>query len=439
MTTQRKYIISLLGTFYLALVGFGTGILSARVLGAENRGELNQLWLLPALVVRVVGAGLNQAQVVHAGGEHSVARLQNASLALASIYSLALTAGLLVLSLYGIPSVDPEHANLQRIAILLVPLTLIGDSLLPAWLTANEYTVHGILQGLPVTLYLLFVGMFLWIDVEPLSTFVISNIIAWVATSFVRLLLAPSRASLRSTFSLIRSISRTAISISFIDLTISILQRADLLLLGFLSPFSEIGIYSVAAGFASASGLATAPIARVLLQVSSDTKSSGKERFLAGLRQYRILLLPVVAVSLVAAVVMPTVVTICLGPQFAGSASVAQVLVFAMGVSQLSQALDAALKAGRLDRISMFSSVPASLVAFGLGYIAWTIGGANRLDFLALSMGIAWIVGLIFKIFLVRIGGHATLRQLFPSNQEVRAVFQGLRVSNVSGESHRAL
>jgi O-antigen/teichoic acid export membrane protein len=245
-----------------------TGVLMARLLGAEGRGEYAAVTLWPQLLAMLAVSGLSGAIVVRMrSGDASRAAVSGAALLIALVTSaLALLAGALTLphALSNYPAEVAWFAQLCLASVFVNSLTLV---LRQALIGAGEFTLANVANLLPQLLHLAAL-----LAVLPLGVLTPRNaILALLGAGLVSLLaLLPSflrrfRPTLRGARAELRALLSFSGRASMNDVVYTFGMHLDrLVLIPLLAP-AQLGLYAVAFSFSRTLQLAQPAVMTVLL------------------------------------------------------------------------------------------------------------------------------------------------------------------------------
>jgi O-antigen/teichoic acid export membrane protein len=427
MNARSKYFLSLVGTGYLLLIGTVTGILTARVLGPEGRGILNQIGMLPILFMRLGNMGLPQSALYLWTKGYDKRQLGRKIIFYSGVAAVIECALLALLVGFGIPESTKNYLVASIAMIALIPLTFISDCFLHFTLAAGDYRRFNYLQAVPVSIYLIALVFAIYIEYATVSGFAIASMASWIITLLFRLVMAsPDDQSTPITNLGQAPILRTALSIFSVDVSLVVLQRLDLLIVGFLGSAALGGQYVAANTIAVSSAAVGAPLARAMFQITASSDGDTPAQLGFGLRHFR-LLQPIVLVLTSGLIAMMSfVITLTFGPDYWPAVQSARILALAFSVSQLSQILDSLLKASGLASIATWSNLAAvaCLTVSGVGAVVLAPG--SLLIAMSTAVALSWLVGLVFKISILCARGHACLSDFACRPKEMWSLYQQL-------------
>ncbi|PYU96020.1 MAG: hypothetical protein DMG25_02915 [Acidobacteria bacterium] len=180
--------LTVLAQLSLLALGALTGVLSARVLGPQGRGELAALTLWPLALISLATLGMNQSIVFHSGRNlYSLSEIWTSSAVIGLGQSLAvILVGLLVLPL-ALRNYSPSVKHLGLLFLVIMPLLLFQGSSYPANIVQGKLDLDSfnLIRLLPGLAYALGLTALWWLKISSISYVVASQILGLaVATVF---------------------------------------------------------------------------------------------------------------------------------------------------------------------------------------------------------------------------------------------------------------
>lgn len=315
------------------VMSLATGVLSARILGAEGRGIFAAITALPQLLSGLAGAGFGGAIIV-------MLRQSDSPESARIVSGNALQLGFLSSTIAAI------------VGMLLTPITLAGYS--PEVILIGQWSMLGVfastlliiyrggfagtcafnamnLLGLmPQLVYLSALGI--WIALRPLSA--VQAALLFLGSSWLAVLLltptfaAGNRPILgRSSFIRLRAFQSYVFRALGYDLVLVISNSIDRLILIPFVPPAELGLYAVAVGFARLVAVVLPAINTVLLSSMSQRTDPLELKELHD-RAFRFALAGLAVVVVVVVAISSWLLVLIYGPEFAAASSIFNVLVF---------------------------------------------------------------------------------------------------------------
>ncbi|MEX0921655.1 MAG: oligosaccharide flippase family protein [Rhodovibrionaceae bacterium] len=411
---MRHLLQSFASTGTIQVINLLTGVLVARLLLPEGRGELAIVLLWPNLMLAIGFLGLDQAVIYHA------ARAQERSKA---VFLAALLPGsLLILATAALGwcllpwILEPEHGalvGLSRLFLLIAaPLHLANNLLMAVLLGRQKLLQWNLLRLVQPFCYLLAL-LALWAG-EAVS--VPHTLAAFIASSLaVTLTILPvGLRALRGAASAapVAAVVGYAARVHLQALCMIVVRRIDQALISLYLLAADLGLYVVALALASALDMLSGTISMVAFpKVSGQLEDAGK-RALFG-RYFRFNLALLLAGALALWLFGEWLLALLFGAPFREAGPVLRILVLAAVIQGISGSLAFGYKAH--DRVAVVNqgallSLLAAGPAFALLLPAQGLTGA------------AWAVTLVYAIgalyMLLRLSGVlgiAPLKLLLPT------------------------
>jgi O-antigen/teichoic acid export membrane protein len=330
----------------IAVLGFCTGILSARLLGQRGRGELAAIQTWPNFISLVAVMGTHEAAVYYGATDPSRARTYAASaLALALIADVPLViAGYFAMPLL-LSAQNPTIIFAARV-YLLFPF-LLDCYGIPA-VSLRAVRAFGPWNQIRIAPGLGLVGVLLlaWLTGFITPVFIASGILAFNIVLIAQTLLLVSR-HVDGRFVPDRSFWRPLLTYGLPCVFASMPQmlnfRLDQMLMTSIVAPSELGLYVVAVAWSGASAPLLGAISAVVFpRIASEPDPRERSRIFA--YTIRNSLVMAVLLSILVFVATPWAVPLLFGRSFAGSIPSALLLVPAAGVSAFNLILEEGIR-----------------------------------------------------------------------------------------------
>ena len=308
-----------------------TGIVAARALGVEGRGDLALLWITPLALVTLGSIGLPQATAyftARAGTEDH----QRAVISTARATAAPVALGLTLLYLAGVLVLTTEGSDLRTAALVNVPLVAlilfqsVGVTSLQG---LQDFDLFNITRILPVALYAsgaVLLVTFGWatllgLVVASISGFAIATLFTWHKVRTRLNGIGSGRVPRKRLFSFgFRGVLGDVNPLED--------ARLDQLIVGFLIDPRALGLYVSAASF---SNLPTF-IATSLGSVAMPRIAAANRRRAQWAQARRATAITAILVALVVGVLqllLPTLIEFLFGPEFLGAVPIGRILVVA--------------------------------------------------------------------------------------------------------------
>lgn len=415
-------------TNYVVLgLGGVAGLLAARALGPEGRGELAAMQTWPLLLGAIGVLGLPDALVYVASGQRQHGRslaLTATALALGSTLVFAAVGYAAMPRLLG--SQSNATVDAARMALTLTPLFALSVSF-HALRGLELYSVWNALRLLSPLAWLLIVaigGVYLKLPPRDLTFLYIAaaamliipyNAIVW------RHLMGPPRPQRR----LVRPLVRFGLpsALTFIPQTLT--TRLDQMLMIGMFEAEQLGTYVVAVTWASL----TSPLVNSIGTVLFSTVARSRERHFrshAVAAAFHTSIVVGAGASLFMVVITPLVLPMVLGSSYEAAIGLAQILVAASFVMSLNLVLSEALR-GYGRPASVLRSEVVGLVSTG-GLLLLLLPSLELIG-AAIASLLSYFIVFVFLLLQIRVVDERTFRALLePKRADLGRYAQGMNV-----------
>lgn len=384
-----------------ALLNLATGVLAARLLGPDGRGELAVIVLWPQLVA-AIGVALVTDAVVHASADRSAAYPRIFASAMAC--GIFLTVPLIALGLFIEPFAyrlyRPEVAELGRLYLLYIPLTMLATFSAAIFQGSLNFIAWNALTVFVNGTYLCFVLLLLAGEGASVGSFAVSSLLANGATLLLAIFLLAKRGWLgfRPDPALMRRFLIYGVPIAAANLLIAGGERLDQAAISQFRSEAELGLYVVALGMAGPiMGLGATLGALVLPKVASQETPEGRALVLG--RYLRLSVGVSLLGAIVAAALAPLVVRILFGESFLPAAALVQIIMLAVVPCIVRRLLNQAFKAHNKTRLVFRMEATTVMIGAALLFALVPWMGAT---------GAAWtyvivnVFGALYALYLAR-------------------------------------
>jgi O-antigen/teichoic acid export membrane protein len=385
----------------LLLLGACTGVISARLLGPQGRGELAALILWPSALVMLASLGINQAIVFYAGKQrYRISEVWAASTLIGFGQSFfVVLVGLLVVPL-ALQGYSPGVGHLALVFLFSTPFLMMSGyagNLLQGRLDLISFNVIRTIAPLVYALGLAVLMLMRRGDLRDVVAFQILGYVLAVVGGY-RILTNKEELRLSVNKGALKSLLSYGWKTQLATVTSYINQRVDQLLLSLLVPPPELGLYVVAVTVSSMLGFFPQAIAIVTLAAGSNLPREGATTVIAS--SFRTSLIWLVVGSSALFLVAPRLITLVFGPRFGGSALACRILLpggVALGLNQVLYEGARSLNEPGLP--SYAEGLAAVLTCVGLYVLL------PRLGFLgaAVASTLAYTTSLSFMLVLYRV------------------------------------
>ncbi len=393
----RAYVTTLASSLMIQVCTLLQGVLVARLLGPEGRGQLAAATLWPTLFAAVCLFGIDVAIARRAGKAPDLAALSRTAVALGGATSTVAIAASLLLIPVLLPSGERGLLSLALTAVLLIPINHLTLFLQAAELGAGRFGLLNLSRSVLYPVYLAALAVLYLSHLRSVG-WVLAALIAASASALAVLIAARRRALFgRWTVERPGTLAREGLPYALAAIGTSLQLRIDQILLLWLLPVKDLGVYVVALSAASAVNSAAGAMSTVAFTRSAQASArEGFEMVARDFRRTAILSFGVAAVTIPA---LPFLLPLIYGGDFERATSIGMSLVAGSVFAGLSQLLDQALRAqGRPF---------TGLVARGHALLAMCIAGYVLTASLGLiGMAIAYVLSqFIGLVALARAAG----------------------------------
>ncbi len=406
-------------TFVMASIGLLTSVILARALGAEGRGQLAVIMLLPALLSIFLNLGVSPTNIFYISSKSvptNVAIRTNIYLALfLSCLGVSMSAPLL---LFKSNTLFPGSSlSLLLFGIALFPIMLMDSFLVSIINGQQRFREYAIISLLAPFLYLVALIIFVWV----LEVGVIGAVISKLAVSVVSLLVlflffrkyfgqpCSKQEIVNYSKQCFNYGGRTYLSniMAFVN------YRADLFILNlFLIP-ENLGVYAISVTLAESLWLLSKGISTVLLPKLSELHGDeGKRKMLTPFIARWVFLLTFAAAA-VAAIVIPYAIKILYGTEFMPGVTIFRILLIGIVLGAFARVLANDIAARNFPQYNFYTAIAVVLLNVSMNFIfipKWGIIGA------ATATSLAYAFNFILKILIYYSVSKNKLTELFLFN-----------------------
>ena len=434
MMTPRRFLVSLISGERLAYAGLQaivlqvlavflnvlTGVITARVLGAEGRGVYAAATTWAILLGSVATAGLSQGVLIQIRREPEASR---AILLCALLASITIAAPLTAFAAIQMPALLGSRAaaavDLARASLVLVPLGALGVLVREAYAGQGRYLAANLAAFVPTLLHAVLLTGFLaagWVSVAT----AIGSVIGGSVLALV-LLLPPLLRELKGSAAQIRHVWRSLFGFArlavFADLFALCGAWVDrLILIHILSP-AQLGLYVVAGSLAHRITVFTPRTNLLLSAMSAEDANRAVQLHNLALRVTIAIFAPLLAALFL---LDRLVMTVVYGAEFAAAVLVFRILVIDRVLGRLASiSSQLFLARGRPGLNSLIRGVELAVLVVGVVSLAPEHG----------AVGAAWgvLAGTAARLLLSWACLVAWLQLPFPRLWLTRGDLAGLR------------
>jgi O-antigen/teichoic acid export membrane protein len=408
---MKDVSVSFAATAAIQVVNIATGLLAARLLLPEGRGELAAIMLWAGLIVEFGIVGLSDALLYRAATSASSPRqLFAAMAALTGIFSVVLIAAGFIIEPYVFTGDD---ASVLRLA--LIYLVAYVPSYLGALMIASMFQGHldimtwNLLRGIIAIGYLLFIGLAVLFGHATVEGFAAANVLSTVAALIVGLVLAGQRGWLawRPDWPTLKGIVVYGAKVHVGEMLNSARQKIDQALVALWLPHADLGLYVVALTVANGPLILAQTLANLAFpKVAQQAEIAGKIVVFG--RYFRFTMAVTIATALILLVLNPWLVPLLFGRPFAPAALIANIMLIGLPAAsakllfiQALKSWDRSLVIGHAEFIGLVAAAVSLFVllpSLGIAGAAISLVVANIVAAAAMAVSMHRQLGLSLAV-----------------------------------------
>ncbi len=396
---MRDISLSFAATAFIQTANIATGLLAARLLLPEGRGELAAIVLWAGLVAELGSLGLYDAMLYRAATGIAAARAVFAAMAsytaLLTVVLGAIGAVVMAVVFTG----DLAHLLTLALVYLVFYLPTYFAALFTATLFQGllDLARWNVVRSLVPAAYLVGIGLAVAIDEASVAGFAAAFVAAHVISAAVGLWLAGQRGWIawRADWAEMRALGLYGFKVHVGEILNTVRQRLDQALVSLWLPAADLGLYVVALTVANGPMILVHTVANVAFpKVSQQTTHDGKLVVFG--RYFRFSLAVTAAVAAALFVLAHWLVPLLFGRAFTPAISIVYILLLStppfaakLMFIQALKAWDRPLLISRGEFIGLIAAAAALAVLlprYGLVGAAWSLVIAN----LAAALAMAW-------------------------------------------------
>jgi O-antigen/teichoic acid export membrane protein len=341
-----SFVETALTNAVLGALGIVTGIIAARWLGPEGRGELAAIQMWPSVIAAVAMIGLPEALVYFSAKHPSETRryLLTASLVALVVMPLFMTLGYVLMPLLlSMQSGRIVHAS--RVYLMLVPVFVLVGLPQQQLRGIQRYRLWNALRIVPPLLWLglLLVAVYMRITDPVRMTAAYLILLASVGPATAWMVWKSSAGPAAPTARTVSSLIKFGLPSALATLPLFFNLRLDQMMVAAVVPARELGVYMAAVAWGSCIPMLSSALAMIVsTQIAAGTSDSERRRhFSRGVRGASwLIVVPVILLS----VATPFGITMLFGRSFQAAVVPAIVQVIASGANALNGVLEELLR-----------------------------------------------------------------------------------------------
>lgn len=368
-------IRALLVTGLIQASNLVSGILLARILMPDGRGELAAIMLWPSVLAGIGILGIHEATTYFAARNRNRPAVLNASLGLGfGLVLILLPVGWLMVELVFAGS-RPEVRDAALLYLLFIPLNYVGLVLVGLFQGAQRFGDWNLLRAEVHVLYTLFVPLAYGLGYGTVWGFAVASLVANLLMIATGAALLARQGWLRpEPLAMSREILGYGWRIHLGRIATTLGERLDQMLISLFLAAADLGFYVVAYTVANAAGLGPSTLAALAFSRLSEEDEADRRRRLFG-RFLRAALVLAFLGSLLLALVAAPLIRLVFGEAFQQAVPVALILIAGMAPFAVKLTLIAGLKAyGQPLEVSRIETVGVMLAAVGLAILLPAFG-----------------------------------------------------------------
>jgi O-antigen/teichoic acid export membrane protein len=386
---MKDVSVSFVATGLIQVANIATGLLAARLLLPEGRGELAEIMLWAGLIVEFGIIGLSDALLYRAAtGATSPRSLFAAAALITAVLSVVLVAAGFAIE----PLVINDSARTLELALAylvpFVPLYLSALFVATIFQGQLDIVTWNLLRGTVALGYLLFIGIAWWSGHATVEGFAIANLIGTGLALALGLLLLARRGWIgwRTEPGTLRGLVIYGAKVHAGELLNSARQKIDQALVALWLPHAELGLYVVALTVANGPLILAQTLGNLAFpKISNQTELGGKTVVFG--RYLRFTLAVTIACTAVLLPINPWLIPLLFGQPFAPAATVANIMLLGLPAASAKilfmnalKAWDRSLVIVKAEAIGLTAaalSLVLLLPSFGIIGAAWSLVVAN--------------------------------------------------------------
>lgn len=407
---MKDLSFSFLTTGLIQVLNIVTGLLAARLLLPEGRGELAALLLWPGLLAELGSLGLYDALLYRAATRTESPRALFAAMA---ALATALSIVLIGIGFIVLPVVFAKHGeDMLTLALYFMCgfLPTYFTSLFTSGLFQGQLqiTAWNILRLLVPATYLAILGSLLLAAGTDVADFAAAYVAAQAIAGITGVVFVARRGwlALKPDMRVIKGLLSYGVKVHFGEILYSLRQRLDQAAIAYWLPSAELGLYAVALTVANGPLILVFTVANVAFPKISQQAEGGK--LLVFGRYLRFALVMAACIILALWMVVPWLLPLLFGPAFAPAVPIANILLLGalplaakLMFQQALKAWDRPLVVSRAEAAGLIAAVALLAVlmpTFGLVGVAWSL----VLSQMAAAGVLAWSLQRNLQVNLVK-------------------------------------
>ena len=420
----KNTTMTLVRQLMAAVLGLGTSVLLARMLGPDGKGIFSMVILFPTLIVTFSNLGISPASVYYlARKDFSLAHVVRGNIFLGlGISGAVIIVSIIFVSFWSSIIFPGIPQGLLFFGIILIPLSIFESYLISIFQGLQNFRVYNILNISPRGVTLVIAAIGLLVFKAEVWVAILANILG-VATGLIISLiyLKPYLFSkVRGTALYVKKSIGYGWKANLSNILAFLNYRVDMFLVNaFLNPTS-VGLYSISVSIAEKLWMLSQSVSVVLLPRLSELKDDEDIRRKITPLISRWVLLVTILISVVLAVISPWIIKIFFGEEFNESAVALQIILPGIVVGSMSRVIANDIAARGKPEINMYVSLFTVAVNIVCNIILIPVMGINGA---ALTTTISYSLGGIVKLIIYsRITGILWHKTIIPTKTDFNLI-----------------
>lgn len=378
---MKDVSISFAATAVIQVINIATGLLAARLLLPEGRGELAEIMLWAGLIVEFGIVGLSDALLYRAATAAVKPReLFAAMAALTIVFSLLLIVAGVVIEPYIFAGRDAYLLRLSLIFLIAYVPTNLGSLFVASMFQGYlDMTTWNLLRGVVAIGYLAFIGVAVAVGQATVEGFASAYILSTAAAMGLGLVLLARRGWIgwRPDWPTVKGIVIYGAKVHVGEMLNSARQKIDQALVALWLPHSDLGLYVVALTVANGPLILAQTLANLAFpKVSQQADVAGKTLVFG--RYFRFTIAITVATAVILLVLNPWLVPLLFGRPFTPAALIANIMLVGLPAAAAKLLFIQALKSwDRSLIIGHAEAIGLTAAAVSLAVLLPTLGIAG--------------------------------------------------------------
>lgn len=418
------------------LIGVGTSVVLARVLGPEGRGVYALAMLLPSLIVTFCNLGIGSATVYYVARKEFRCQeiLGNNVLLSVGIGGVGILAGLVVVFFFGETVFPGVPTNYLLLALVLVPINIFSSYVRYVLLGAQRIKEFNYVQIAHSVLFLAFIALALLLMKRGVNGAIIAGLITALIVDVITFRMAIEVAGgvdFKPDVLYIKQATKYGMQAHLANILGFLNYRVDMFMVnGFLGPMA-VGLYSVGVGLVEKLWLISQASSTVLFpRVAAESEEDRKNGFTALVA--RTVLWTTVLGALVLIFVSGWVVRFLYSDAFIPAVGALQVLLPGIVTLSVWRILANDIAGRGYPYLNIYTSLAAVIANVILNFIwipRYNISGA------ALASTASYTVSfLMATFFYCRLSGNSWTKVILPQRGDGMLYWQAVKALGQSAQ-----